>query len=165
VAIGEVVGEVGVGNGWKLVFDEPMLVDAVEGFDELNFSNADLFVLPNVVPVEPDITDEWLRDWHHQASATAVEKGAATQDLGRIDGDGWSGSMSYGTLDDGAEHILVGYLAGSQAILHLTVRFRDPPLIGTARRLIGAVRHDAAGAADMDRALAVAETVYRLREE
>ena len=151
---------VGLRNGWKLHFDEPMLVDAVEGFDELNFSNQDLFVLPNVVPVQAGITDEWLLDYQRSAAAKAVEMGVADKDLGLIEGDGWSGSLAYGVLDDGAEAKLVGYLGAPQAILHLTVRFRDPDKIGMARRFIGAVRHDVAQAAEVDQALDIAKDVF-----
>jgi len=151
---------VGLRNGWKLHFEQPMLVDAVEGFDELNFSNEHLLVLPDVVPVKAGITDEWLLDYQRRAATMAVEKGLADQDLGLIDGVGWSGSLAYSRLPDGQEAKLVGYLAAPQAVLHLTVRFQDPDKIGMARRLIGAVKHDAVQAAEVDQALDIAKDVF-----
>lgn len=68
-------------------------------------------VLPNVVPVQEGITDEWLLDYHRSASRMAVEKGLADEDLGLIDGAGWSGSLAYSKFEDGQEAKPVGYLA------------------------------------------------------
>lgn len=160
----EFVGRVGIGDGWTMVFREPVLAGALEGVSELNFSNADMLVLPNVVPVQDGITDEWLRNWNLAASAKAIESGLATEDLGRIDGIGWTGSLCYGPLEGGQEAKLVGYLAGVHAVLHVTVRFRDPRVIGAARRLIGEVEHDPAKAAEMQQALDLAKQVFQWPE-
>lgn len=160
----EFVGRVGIGNGWTMVFEEPVLAGAVEGLAELNFSNADMLVLPNVIPVQDGITDEWLRDWNLAASAKAVDSGLATRDLGRIDGTGWVGSLAYGVMKDSGESKLLGYLAGAGAVLHITVRFFDPGVVAAARRLIGAVEHDPATAAQMADALELAKQVFQWPE-
>ncbi|HET8590118.1 MAG TPA: hypothetical protein VFM01_10840 [Nakamurella sp.] len=144
-------GRIGIGDGWYLVFDRPFVDDPVVGDDVLTFSNADLLVLPTVVPIPDHVTDAWVADWNAGAAARAVADGGADADLGPIQGQGWTGSLAAQSLPEGGETALRAYLGAPRATLHLTVRYRDPANEAAARALIAAVQHDAAGAAEMNR--------------
>lgn len=150
-------GRIGIGDGWYLVFDRPFVDDPVVGDDVLTFSNSDLLVLPTVVPIPDHVTDAWIADFNAGAAARAVANGGADVDLGPIQGQGWTGSLAAQSLPDAGETALRAYLAAPRATLHLTVRFRDPANEARARALIAAVQHDAAGAAEMNRAIRAAE--------
>lgn len=148
----EYQGRIGIGDGWLLVFAEPFVDEPVID-DELTFSNENLLLLPKLIPVQPGTSDQWLLDWNRSAAAKAVVAGPDVEDLGAIDGAGWSGSLARQQLTDTGEWQLMSFLAAPRACLHFTVRFRDRGYEAAARHLIESVEHDAAGANEMNRVL------------
>lgn len=142
---GQYVGEIGVGDGWWLVFPEVYYDDVVlEDGSGPTFGNEHRIVMPQLVPVARTTPVESVIAIAEAAAAKSVAESPATvRNLGVASGNGWRGSVAVEELPDAQEHQLIASMAAAgPAYLILTVRFRTPEGERGAHQIIRDTFHD-----------------------
>jgi hypothetical protein len=136
-------GQLGVGDGWFLVLDEPYAGSEDED-GVLSFTQELRAILPQTI------------SWDHTSTTLTPEEllagtvddvrndtDSTLTDLGPISGQGWIGHLFRDTLDPAhEEYELLAPMYAQGRMLNLAVRYIGPGEEAAARRVVANVIHD-----------------------
>jgi hypothetical protein len=136
-----VQGEVGIGDGWWLVLEEPYEGDVNEE-GGLILSQARRLIMPQSFSFDAESVPETPRELLDDLVSEAKES-PELADLGPITGTGWEGHLFREPIDpESGEYQLLATLAANGTILNLAVRYIGPEAEGDAREVIVKVVND-----------------------
>jgi hypothetical protein len=136
-----VQGEVGIGDGWWLVLQEPYEGEVNEE-GGLILSQEQRLIMPQSFSFDADSISESPRELLDDLIGEA-KASPELVDLGPISGTGWEGHLFREPIDpDSGEYQLLATLAASGTILNLAVRYIGPEAEVDARDVIDNVVND-----------------------
>ena len=136
-----VQGEVGIGDGWWLVLQEPYEGEVNEE-GGLILSQEQRLIMPQSFSFDADSIPESPRELLDDLIGEAKDSPELV-DLGPISGTGWEGHLFREPIDpDSGEYQLLATLAASGTILNLAVRYIGPEAEVDARDVIDNVVND-----------------------
>ena len=136
-----VQGEVGIGDGWWLVLQEPYEGEVNEE-GGLILSQEQRLIMPQSFSFDAESVPESPRQLLDDLVGEAKDSPDLV-DLGPITGTGWEGHLFREPIDpDSGEYQLLATLAASGTILNLAVRYIGPEAETDARDVIERVVND-----------------------
>jgi hypothetical protein len=136
-----VQGEVGIGDGWWLVLEEPYEGEVNEE-GGLILSQEQRLIMPQSFSFDTESVLESPRELLDDLVGEAKDSPELV-DLGPITGTGWEGHLFREPIDaESGEFQLLATLAAAGTILNLAVRYIGPEAESDARDVIAGVVND-----------------------